>query len=1523
MFVGDRQVKSHANYTWAFLLAIWAASVATLSGTCMEDTHTPLPLAHAADMAGHAPRAELHAPSYVLPEAWYYGMVRHEGPRTGGVYGGEGGNGGPTTIRLAADSAAVIAAPSVEMPPGADHAIFAFKVLDRGTHTIRASAGGEFVEGTVTVLDPADDGLGLAVTLPPSTRVPRVAGAVHLVEMSAGGHATAVPAASDVKVSLSGGGGILVPDSAVIPAGSTGATFDAFVAAPGAVHAYGNGMEAEARIGFEREEPPAVRVRVWPPVLPENSAGHYVAWLEGKNNRPASAAGAGAASAGPVAALVHTSDARIARAVGSPAAHPGVADRPAQVQVDGWPWLGTFRTGAAGIASLTVAVPGHGSATDWFAVGPSAYGARGIVGDNGTVMGEGAHGIGAIPAAEQATGGAAGRGVDGDRPNLVVFDVVPPAVAADVPSADGGGASGRSFILAAAYRAYADRAAEVVGGAGRAGPGEGEGSGGAGRVEVSGAVHTLRPVIGGPVEIVVASDGAEHAATAVLGAPVREEGGGARATIPSNSAVVPVRAPPGSYEVSVTAPGMRQHPRTAPLDVLWDAGLGGDPARLHILPLPVAPGRVQDIALLYAGDAAGAVLDPAIALGGARTGAPAGPPAVMLEAGGGAAVSSGFATMDSPVVRVRGTPGPGGAGTLSAWSPALAGLAYGSTADAAPATESIGAWKGGAWPGTDHGAAGGPIVDVPQAVRAYEVFPAAASPLAGGPDGTDAEIEASGGCRRAGAAEAAAALAASGGAAPDHAGAEDASPVAGRLFVCEGAGRLSVFSGAAHGSADVRPYARVESPEIAARFGDIVRAGSEYMVDVRMPPAPPAAPRGTVAVDTALPHEIVNGGVLLRPDRGGLFQVAVAADAPGSTAASARLNVVVDASVTYAVEARDTDGAHLAVPVALSTASDAGPREATTPHRETAEPQAVTVEFPRTARHGDRAYELVDVRVLDGDGTAGGAPSAGGTDAGQAPSALTAEPREGDVLAATYARTVLVEAGGGAVGGGAFRAGQAVVVRAPEVHLVSFLVRSVWDGWEVRPAGGGDGGGTAVAAGEGQGPGRAVAAAALAAELNAQGPEASFAAADDVVVTARYREDHTGAAAAFAACGMLAVLAVFRGGMGYRLRAVQALDAAEAAFRSAWAATRRLVPIGGGRNGIGVGGGEGGGGGAEGGADWYAEIGGEAVGDPEAGGPYRNARDGVTEYGEDVGEREGTWESDGEYEGEEGAGRVHGGGLGGGGGDDRGSDGGRAGAWESRGGDVGAGGGADAGGAAPQADGDAVHVHGRHVRPHHVDAGRDGDDGHDVKEDGVKDGKAAGGALAPAGSSTPNMGRRRGGGGRGRVGGGAGGSSGGKRKVRAVRPSAASRPTSSLPPPPPLSPPAGAAKEAAGAGAEGTAAEEPAGAAPRDDADEAAAGAATEAALEAIRSAAASECPAGAAACELDPAQSSSAAGASPPLHSHGGAGTSPPPAPTTARRCEEQPRRGRQKGRRPGRAGRGGHDKSGGGAGGAGGAVQ
>ena len=182
-------------------------------------------------------------------------MVRHEGPREGAA---------AAAVRLAADPAAVRLGGPVELPPAADHAVFAFMALERGEHAIRASVGGEFAEGSVTALPPGPSGRGLVVTLPPSTRTPHVAGAVHLVEWRGGGsHAAAVPAEADLAVSLSsGGGGVLVPGSAVIPAGSTGATFDAFVAAPGEVRARGGGMLAGAHIGFERDEPAPVRVRV-------------------------------------------------------------------------------------------------------------------------------------------------------------------------------------------------------------------------------------------------------------------------------------------------------------------------------------------------------------------------------------------------------------------------------------------------------------------------------------------------------------------------------------------------------------------------------------------------------------------------------------------------------------------------------------------------------------------------------------------------------------------------------------------------------------------------------------------------------------------------------------------------------------------------------------------------------------------------------------------------------------------------------------------------------------------------------------------------------------------------------------------------------------------------------------------------------------------------------------------------------------------------------------------------------------
>ena len=1392
--------RPRARRAHILALAAWAAvavaaAAPASAGAGIEYGPAP-PHAHAAGMPGDASGAELYVPQRVAPESWYYGMVRHEGPRgTGGA--GTGGNG--TTILLAADPSAILVAPSVEMPLGADHAIFAFKALELGTHAIRASVGGEFVEGSVAVLDPAGGGRGLAITLPPSTRTHHVAGAVHLVEWAAGGHhATAVPAASGLEVRLSGSGaGLLVPDTVVIPAGSTGATFDAFVAAPGTVHAHGGGMRAEAHIGFERQEPPAVRVRAWPPVLPENSAGHYIAWLEGPDGAPAAAAAAAGSPNTPPYALVHTSDPGIARVDGAPSPRHAGADRPARVQVDAWPWLGTFRTGAAGVASLTVAVPGHGSATDWFAVGPAAYGVRGAVGENGTVLGGGRAGAPA-GARDGGTGGARGGGED--APNLVVFDVVPPAAAATAAStgADGahGGGIGRSFIAAAAYRAYADRTAEVVGGAGRAGPGEGEGSGGAGRLEVSGTVSVLRPAPGVPVEIVVSSNGAEHAATAVIGAPAHAQGGHGHAAFPSNSAVVPVWAPPGSYEVSVTAPGMRQHPRTAPLEVSAGGGSGAEP-RLHILPLPVAPGRVQDIALLYAGDAAGAVLDPALALGGRARGAPAGPPVAMLEAGGGAAVSSGFVAMDSPVVRVRGTPGPGGTGTLEAWTPGTAGVPHGASPAAEPAAGRIGSWAG---IGAPEGLGGdGPIVDAPLAVRAHEVFPASSDPLAAGPYGEGAGIDASGGCRPAGAAEAAEALSASGGGIPEGAG-EDAGLVASRLFVCGGAGRLSIFSMHGHGSAEVRPYARTESPSIEAGFGGVVRAGEEYRIDVSMPPAPPAAPPGTVAVDTAIPHEIAGGGraVVLRPDQAGLFSVTVAADAPGSTAASARFDVAVDASVTYAVEARDGTGAHLAVPVALSTASDAAPRTATTPHRETAEQQSVTVEFPRTARHGDRAYELVDARVLGAGGGEGAQHARGGAGAGQVPSAVTAEPGDGDVFSATYARTVLVEAAGGAVGGGAVRAGEAAFVRAPEEHVASFLVRSVWDGWDVRPAGG---------QGVEAGPGRAEAAAALAAGLNAQGAEASFAAADDVVVTARYREDHTGAAAVFAAFGMLAVLAVFRGAAGYRLRAAQALDAAEAACRGAWGAVRGLVPIG-----KGPGGERGGGHGIE-------------EDDPGLdGGPHRDysgaggagaeagAWDSAEGSAEGAGAEAGAWDS-----AEVVAGGVGPGLDGGGGGSANRITACPAGESALPGLGGGGGGNADTGDAALHNGADAAADRERGSRPRRG-AGRAAGGG-GTAEFGTREDAPAG--ARAAGGDAP----------RGAAGGGGRGAAGAAPRPTASRPSAGAPP----PPPPALPPAAGAGTLAAGdrAAAEGLKIQ--------DDADEAAAGAAAEAALDAIRSAAAAE----------------------------------------------------------------------------------
>ena len=409
-------------------LALLAASLAA-AGAAAAALEGAVPGAAAsASAAAPSSRADLYVPSHVRAGIEYYGMVRHEGPRPG--------PGGAMDVRLAADPSAIRMDRAVRLQAGADHAIFAFTAIERGQHAIRASAGGEFAEAVVTAHGggggPGPAGRGLAVTLPPSTRTAHVTGAVHLVD----GRGAAV-AGSDVAVSMSGGAGVLVPREVVIPRGSTGALFDAFVTAPGTVHAYSGEMRAEAHIGHERGEPAAVRVRVWPPVLPENAAGHYFVWFEGDGGGPA-------VPPLPLAALLHASDPRVARigAALPPGGGPGAAagaapgaaaDRPLAVQLTGVPWHGTFRTGGAGAASLTVAVPGHGTDTDWFVVGPAAYGAPEPVHDNGTVLRGAPEGL---PGGGGAGGPRAARGAAEAAeaaPNLVISDVIPP-VAASVPA---------------------------------------------------------------------------------------------------------------------------------------------------------------------------------------------------------------------------------------------------------------------------------------------------------------------------------------------------------------------------------------------------------------------------------------------------------------------------------------------------------------------------------------------------------------------------------------------------------------------------------------------------------------------------------------------------------------------------------------------------------------------------------------------------------------------------------------------------------------------------------------------------------------------------------------------------------------------------------------------------------------------------------------------------------------------------------------------------------------------------------
>ena len=220
----------------------------------------------------------------------------------------------------------------------------------------------------------------------------------------------------------------------------------------------------------------------------------------------------------------------------------------------------------------------------------------------------------------------------------------------------------------------------------------------------------------------------------------------------------------------------------------------------------------------------------------------------------------------------------------------------------------------------------------------------------------------------------------------------------------------------------------------------------------------------------------------------------------------------------------------------------------------------MTVVFPRSALHGDRAYELVAAGIDPAPGGGGGraAEAAGGAAGGGA------RPRAGRPRAkrprarrrprsrprpatATLSRLrtqgsswCRLQEGGrgrrlqGGPRGRRFGARRACCI-VPNPQRVGRLERA--RGRPGRRAGGSSPRPT---------PCRGIS--------TDRAPTRRFAAAEDVVVTALYREDHTGAAIAFAAAGMIAVLAVFRGGAAYALRAVQMLDSAEAAWRGICAA---------------------------------------------------------------------------------------------------------------------------------------------------------------------------------------------------------------------------------------------------------------------------------------------------------------------------------------------------------------------------------
>ncbi len=526
------------------------------------------------DIQTGMPVVDLYVPEYMIVGSEYLAMVTYQNHGNGTLVG-----------TIITNSDALLVQNSTSIPPYADHAIFGITPTHAGVFNVSVRVEGITLERSVTISDGMDTD-SLLLLVPEYTGTERILGAVYLVD-SAG---SPVVAEKNVTVSLRGSPGITVPESVVISEASTGATFEVRAGSSGSISASSGAMYDTANVTVESQRL-HLAMDVYPEIMHENSFGYYILWFEDEDGNPR--------IPGQITtAAIHSSESDVARM------HVKItADATSQTTntfSDGVTY-GRIFTGTPGPASVTASVPGYGSVTSEFVVGPAAIGISEIA--NATAS------VGNMTDLVRIVDAPSPLERDGFvEANEILFDVIPPR------TVYGG------YIVAGLYHTVGRESVDI-------------GEDGIAIFKETAAVY---PILADRRAVYITSDGADHEDSAILDT----------FEIPTHANLYEVAGTPGRYNIDVSSPQVRSSSSEEFL-ITGDSQMYG----IRTVALPSIPGHIQDLAMVYIADSGGMVVDPKEAFGRGVT---------IHLASDSVSLSSSFVDLNDPVGIIGGAYVDGG-----------------------------------------------------------------------------------------------------------------------------------------------------------------------------------------------------------------------------------------------------------------------------------------------------------------------------------------------------------------------------------------------------------------------------------------------------------------------------------------------------------------------------------------------------------------------------------------------------------------------------------------------------------------------------------------------------------------------------------------------------------------------------------------------------------------------------------------------------------------------------------------------